>query len=169
MTPEPPWLLLDVGNTTIKWRLTNADCLLTPGGEVTDADALLRVVEEQPWSVVGLSSVAGEPAHNAVVKALSCRQAAPVRVAVSESSSMGVRNSYAVPEDMGVDRWLAMLAAHNLCEGPICVIDAGTAITLDLLAADGKHLGGYIFPGAELMCRALIRASTSSHPSSPSS
>ena len=38
-------------------------------------------------------------------------------MAVSESSSMGVRNSYAVPGEMGVDRWLAMLAAHRLHEG----------------------------------------------------
>ena len=158
MTPEPPWLLLDVGNTAIKWRLTHADCLLTPGGAVTDADALLRVIEDQSWSAVGISSVVEEPAHHAVVKALDFRQAAPVRVAVSESSSMGVRSSYAVPEEMGVDRWLAMLAAHCLHEGPVCVIDAGTAITLDLLTADGEHLGGYILPGAELMTRALTNA-----------
>ena len=90
MTPEPPWLLLDVGNTAIKWRLTQADCLLTPGGAVTDVEALLSVVENQPWSAVGISSVAGERTHQAVVEALGFRQAAPLRVAVSESSSMGV-------------------------------------------------------------------------------
>jgi type III pantothenate kinase len=158
MTPESPWLLLDVGNTAIKWRLTHADCLLTPGGAVTDVEALLPVVENQPWSAVGISSVAGEQTHQAVVEALGFRRAVPVRVAVSESSSMGVRNSYAVPGEMGVDRWLAMLAAHCLHEGPVCVIDAGTAITLDLLTADGAHLGGYILPGADLMNRALTNA-----------
>ena len=158
MTPEPPWLLLDVGNTAIKWRLTHADCLLTPGGAVTDVEALLRVVENQPWSAVGISSVTSERAHQAVVEALGFRQAAPLRVAVSESSSMGLRNSYAVPGEIGVDRWLAMLAAHCLHEGPVCVIDAGTAITLDLLTADGAHLGGYILPGAHLMSRALTNA-----------
>ena len=158
MTPDPPWLLLDVGNTAIKWRLTRADCLLTSGGAVAHTDALLRVVEDQPWSAVGISSVVAERAHQAVVEALGFRQAAPVKVAVSESSSMGVRNSYAVPEEMGVDRWLAMLAAHCLHEGPMCVIDAGTAITLDLLTTDGAHLGGYIFPGADLMSLALTNA-----------
>ena len=158
MTPASPWLLMDVGNTAIKWRLTHADCLLMPGGTVTDTDALLRVVEDQPWSAVGISSVAGEPAHQALVEALGFRQAAPLRIAVAESSSMGVRNSYAVPGEMGVDRWLAMLAAHCLHEGPVCVIDAGTAITLDLLTADGEHLGGYILPGADLMSRALTNA-----------
>ena len=158
MTPESPWLLLDVGNTAIKWRLTHADCLLTPGGAVADVEALLPVVENQPWSAVGISSVAGEQTHQAVVKGLGFRQAAPVRVAVSGSSSMGVRSSYAVPGEMGVDRWLAMLAAHCLHEGPVCVIDAGTAITLDLLTADGAHLGGYILPGADLMNRLLTNA-----------
>jgi type III pantothenate kinase len=158
MTPELPWLLLDVGNTAIKWRLTHADCLLTPGGAVTDVEALLPVIESQPWSAVGISSVAGERTHQSVVEALGFRQAAALRVAVSESSSMGVHNSYAAPGEMGVDRWLAMLAAHCLHEGPICVIDAGTAITLDLLTADGAHLGGYILPGADLMSRALTNA-----------
>ena len=88
MTPAPPWLLLDVGNTAIKWRLTRADCLLTPGGAVTDVEALLPVVENQPWSAVGISSVAGERAHQAVVEALGFRQAAPLRVAFSEASSV---------------------------------------------------------------------------------
>lgn len=158
MTPKSPWLLLDVGNTAIKWRLTHASGLLKQGGEAADAAALKTAIEELTWSAAGLSSVAGEPAQLAVVEALCSCQEAPISVAASEVSSMGVRNSYSVPEHMGVDRWLAMLAAHCLYDGPICVIDAGTAITLDLLAADGGHLGGYILPGADLMSRALTSA-----------
>ena len=56
---------------------------------------------------------------------------------------------------MGVDRWLAMLAANVHNEGALCVIDAGTAVTVDLVSAEGAHEGGYILPGADLMRRAL--------------
>ena len=59
MTPQPPWLLLDVGNTAIKWRLTQADCLLTPGGAVTDVEPLagkrlFRTPSYEPEFVNGL-------------------------------------------------------------------------------------------------------------------
>ena len=56
---------------------------------------------------------------------------------------------------MGVDRWLAMLAAHARNKGALCVIDAGTAVTVDLVSPEGVHEGGYILPGADLMRRAL--------------
>ena len=96
-----------------------ADRLLTPGGAVTDVEALLPVVENQPWSAVGISSVAGERHIRQWLRRwVSGKQA--LRVAVSESSSMGVRNSYAVPGEMGVDRWLAMLAAHACTRGRLC-------------------------------------------------
>ena len=64
-------------------------------------------------------------------------------------------NAYPKPQQLGVDRWLAMLAARAGNRGPVCVIDAGTAITIDLVSASGQHEGGYILPGVELMRRAL--------------
>ena len=57
---------------------------------------------------------------------------------------------------MGVDRWLAMLAARARHRGRICVVDVGSALTIDLVAADGAHEGGYIIPGPALMERALL-------------
>ena len=57
---------------------------------------------------------------------------------------------------MGVDRWLAMLGARRRCEGRLCVIDAGSATTIDLVDAAGQHEGGYIIPGPALMERALL-------------
>jgi type III pantothenate kinase len=57
---------------------------------------------------------------------------------------------------MGVDRWLALIGAHRLCAGAVLVVDAGTAITYDLLLASGRHLGGLILPGIEMMRGSLL-------------
>jgi type III pantothenate kinase len=57
---------------------------------------------------------------------------------------------------MGVDRWLAMLGARERERGKLCVIDAGSALTIDIVSAAGQHEGGYIIPGAALMERALL-------------
>jgi type III pantothenate kinase len=65
----------------------------------------------------------------------------------SEASCMGITNGYSQPERLGVDRWLALIAARQLVNGDCIVIDAGSAITVDLLSADGRHLGGAILPG----------------------
>ena len=66
---------------------------------------------------------------------------------VSVAKALGVTNGYRQPERLGVDRWMTLLAAREMLPGDCVVIDAGSAITLDLLRADGQHLGGAILPG----------------------
>ncbi len=66
---------------------------------------------------------------------------------VSESAALGVSNGYSDAGRLGDDRWMALLAAAEIADGDAIVIDAGSAITLDLLRADGRHLGGAILPG----------------------
>ena len=61
--------------------------------------------------------------------------------------ALGVENGYRQPERLGDDRWMALLGAADFCAADCLVIDAGSAITLDLLRADGHHLGGAILPG----------------------
>ena len=58
---------------------------------------------------------------------------------------------------LGVDRWLALVAAWNMVRQPAVVADLGTAATLDFVAGDGRHVGGYIVPGPGLMAKALAR------------
>ncbi|MEM7562711.1 MAG: type III pantothenate kinase [Pseudomonadota bacterium] len=65
----------------------------------------------------------------------------------SQASCLGVTSGYEHPEQLGVDRWMALLAAHRICQSDCMVIDAGSAITLDLLKSDGTHLGGAILAG----------------------
>lgn len=68
---------------------------------------------------------------------------------VSTPEALGVVNGYLDAERLGDDRWMALLAAAEIAAGDVIVIDAGSAITLDLLRADGRHLGGAILPGFE--------------------
>ena len=82
---------------------------------------------------------------------------APVRIAETEAAAAGVRNGYVEPRQLGVDRWLAMLAAFTRYRAAVCVVDAGTALTVDAVAPDGHHLGGMIVPGPVLMRTALVR------------
>ena len=66
---------------------------------------------------------------------------------VSVAKALGVTNGYQQPERLGDDRWMTLLAAREMLPGDCVLIDAGSAITLDLLRADGQHLGGAILPG----------------------
>jgi type III pantothenate kinase len=75
---------------------------------------------------------------------------------VSTTAAGGVRNAYPQPAKLGVDRWLAMIGAHALERGAVCIVSVGTAMTIDGLAADGRHLGGVIVPGPDLMVGSLL-------------
>jgi len=75
--------------------------------------------------------------------------------AVSEPACNGVVNGYQQPEKLGVDRWLAILAAKAKTPSACVVVDCGSAITVDLVTSQGEHLGGYIAAGLRLMREAL--------------
>ena len=85
------------------------------------------------------------------------RFGSPVLLARPVPLAAGLVNGYRDPSQLGVDRWLAMRAALTRQPGPWCVVDAGTATTIDLVAAGGQHLGGVIIPGPTLMGSALRR------------
>ena len=74
----------------------------------------------------------------------------------SQAVACGVRNAYIEPERLGIDRWLGVIAAHHIMKGDVVVVDAGTAIKVDMVNKDGIHLGGYIAPGLAMMEEALL-------------
>jgi type III pantothenate kinase len=150
-----PFLLLDVGNSAIKWRLGDAHGLRQDGGESDTIAALCTALADYGWCHVALASVASDEADSKLIDALQSLQETPVWRAVPQSACLGVTNSYADPHTMGVDRWVAMIGAWREFGGPLCVVDAGTAITVDVLDGDGQHQGGFILPGVDLMRRAL--------------
>jgi len=69
----------------------------------------------------------------------------------------GVTNGYGRPDQLGPDRWAALIGAWSILRGPCLVVTAGTATTVDVLRGDGRFVGGVILPGLDLMKRSLAR------------
>jgi type III pantothenate kinase len=153
-----PFLQLDVGNSSAKWRVLEADVVVSRGAftlaDEASREALLGSVE-QP-ATIQVSSVASEQAENELRRLLLSRWQIEPWFARTQAVTGGLSNSYEDPTRMGVDRWLAMLGARQRSTGRICVVDAGSALTIDLVDAGGQHEGGYIIPGPALMERALL-------------
>ena len=155
-------LLLDVGNTRLKWAMAESGTFGADGAIVHEgkpADALSRLeLDEEPESI-RVVSVAGPANELAINKICLARwQRAPVH-ARSEVERDGLRNGYAQPQRLGADRWIAMLAAWHLAgRGTFVVVDAGTALTVDVVDADGRHLGGIIAAGLQTSEKAVLGA-----------
>ena len=151
-------LQLDVGNSSAKWRLVAAGQVLHRGryahGDDAARQSMLRALADA--SQVWVSSVAGVEFERAFTSLINQHSGLQPWFARTSAQAAGLKNSYQDPSRMGVDRWLAMLGARRRCEGRLCVIDAGSATTIDLVDAAGQHEGGYIIPGPALMERALL-------------
>jgi type III pantothenate kinase len=155
-------LLADVGNSRIKWViLENGEFRLrgcSSHGETGWAELASRQWGGLPRPARALIvSVAGSDARAALTEWIAQTWAIEAEFAVSMPAGHGIRNSYAEPQRMGADRWVAMIAARALTRQSCYVVDCGTAVTIDALAADGRHLGGVIVPGMRLMREALYR------------
>lgn len=151
-------LELDAGNSRIKWRLLDASTTrITGEGAAPDPEALAIVLGElAPPRMVRMSSVRSEDVNIAIARFVEARWQLPVHQARVQASCAGVRNQYKDQGRLGVDRWLAMLAGFRRAQGACIVIDSGTAMTIDCVAADGLHEGGYITPGLRLMRDSLV-------------
>ncbi|MBZ4193302.1 MAG: type III pantothenate kinase [Candidatus Contendobacter sp.] len=155
-------LLADVGNSRIKWICCEQGAFQQRGqarhGKEGWAELATRLWQALPRPQrVLIVSVAGPAVQAALTQWIQQTWAINAEFAVSTATAFGIRNAYAEPERMGADRWVAMIAARTLT-GQLCyVVDCGTAVTIDALAADGRHLGGVILPGTRLMREALYR------------
>jgi type III pantothenate kinase len=155
-------LELDCGNTFIKWRLLGGDeSAVNVGGVVESDQALVSVVREQnvPLRACRLVSVRSDEETAQLIFQLEQAFAVECHAARSAVSLAGVRNGYEQYQRLGLDRWLAVVGAHQLSRKAALVIDLGTAVTSDFVAADGGHLGGFICPGVPLM-RTQLRTHT---------
>jgi type III pantothenate kinase len=155
-------LLVDVGNTRVKWTTCDAEGRLMPQRAAEHAGWTVHDWERALFAIPGIervmaASVAGAQTRHALVEAASRRGIADVHFATSVAAACGVRNAYRDPRLLGVDRWVAMIGAYHL-RGPraCCVVDVGTATTVDAVKANGAHLGGFIVPGPHLMVRSLL-------------
>ena len=149
---------IDIGNSFLKWRCRDGAVLVARGEVATQslAGSLFSELSGFALKKVRIGSVASADVDTEVARQLKDGFAIEPVFARTQAHGAGVVNSYAEPERMGVDRWLAMVAAYQVSGGACCVVDCGSAITVDWVSAQGVHQGGYIIPGLNLMQDALF-------------
>ena len=160
-------LLLDIGNSRLKWNTHDGLRLKKPTQSFDWHQTDPLNYFQQQWGelpvpdTVWVSSVAGKHMDKQLTQ--WCKLAGwPLEFAMTTEEFDGITNAYDNPTQLGVDRWMALIGAKELAQtltgqrlNDLCVIDCGTAITLDVLASDGRHLGGLIAPGLDLMRQSL--------------
>jgi type III pantothenate kinase len=153
-------LLIDAGNSRIKWARLKGGRL----GRVhaiewsaRNAGRAARAVLRGRYDKIVACSVAG-PGLELALRRAARRGGNPAPQFIrSTRRAAGVRNGYAQTWRLGADRWVAMLGGRALYPGrALCVVDVGTALTLDLLDARGRHCGGLLTPGPGLMVELLL-------------
>lgn len=154
-------LWLDIGNTRLKYWLTENDQVLEHGAELhlqSPADLLLGLVQHfKRLSIqqVGISSVLDKKNNDRIFKILK-RLNVPVIIAKVHAEYAGLSCGYDEPSQLGIDRWLQVLAVAKDPKQNYCVISCGTALTIDLVQGQ-THLGGFILPNLYLQRDSLIQ------------
>ncbi len=157
-------LLIDLGNSRGKWATWSGDLYSQQGavdrhaaeweGQLRRHFQALATPDQNLLASVADTEV-GATTRN-IIGSLWGRE--PVQL-LTRARQCGVHNAYSEPGQMGVDRWLAMLAAWNRFQCAVCVVDIGTAMTVDMVTAEGRHLGGLITPGSALS-ESVLHANT---------
>lgn len=156
-------LLIDIGNTRIKWATLNGGVLGVQSAASYAAwgrDEILNAILTQstPQQRVIVANVGGSRIGELLREAVRSVWSLEVEFVHSTSQAGDIRNAYPEPIKLGVDRWMAMIGARAMGrEAPICIVSVGTAMTIDALDGNGQHLGGVIVPGPDLMVTSLLR------------
>lgn len=156
-------LLIDAGNTRVKWALTASDQALpvweAEGSVAHDGlNGLASAWKSHDIQAVWISNVAGDALASQLTQILA--DAGLAGSALHWFASLpvcgGVRNGYREPAQLGCDRFAALIGArHHHPDRDLLVVNAGTATTVDALTADGQFIGGMILPGLGTMARSL--------------
>lgn len=156
-------LLVDIGNSRAKWSLWDGATHTRSGVFDVEPTLFPRMLDHE-WRGIAapervlVSSVAEQKIADGLYLWVQNKWKLHTEFAKSQKQAQGVTNSYVRADRLGVDRWLALIAARKqVPDAPVCVADCGTAVTIDVLDATGQHLGGLIIPGLMAMCGALAR------------
>ena len=146
-------LLLDAGNTRLKWAVVEDGKWLAQGSApYSDLSALTQVLEQHAACYVA-SVVRAQ--HEEQITALLAPYSISLVWLTTESTCADVSNTYLNPRQLGVDRWMGLLASRQRSHAATLVVSVGTAMTVDALSAEGEFLGGLIVPGVAMMQRSL--------------
>ncbi len=155
-------LLVDAGNSRLKCATLSA------AGELSTQAA--QAYAERPALAVFMDLIERYPTVTRItlvhvltqlfadsVQAVCAERGIALQIVRASAQAYGIQSGYQTPTRLGADRFVGLVAAHQLAKPQACiVIDCGTAVTLDALDAQGQHLGGVIFPGLQLSADALI-------------
>jgi len=154
-------LLVDIGNSSIKWAILEQDNLGVQKRLLSQGDNLEHILTKAwgdiPLSSIWISNVAAPQKAEILSHWLNTHCGLTPTFIKTSRYACGVKNGYKNPEQLGVDRWLALIGAYQLEKTALCVVDCGTAVTLDVLSANGYHQGGLIMPGVTTMHNALFK------------
>jgi type III pantothenate kinase len=154
-------LLLDMGNTRLKWALLRARKLgrMRAVRHAGDPAAVAAIVRNAPLALARIVAVnvAGPRFERALAAAARGRRGLRVEIVRSARSAGGVRNGYTDTWRLGADRWVSAVGAHALAgRRGVVLANAGTALTVDAVSAGGRHLGGVIVPGPAAMIETML-------------
>ncbi|HEX5421074.1 MAG TPA: type III pantothenate kinase [Gammaproteobacteria bacterium] len=161
-------VVVDIGNARIKWACVEGGRLFAAGHAVhagaldSALEAFAAALPASAGRIVA-ANVAGEDVASRLAALMLARRGLEPFFVRTAAETLGVRCGYRDPSRLGVDRWVALVAAHKLAAvpggepHPACVINAGTAITFDAVDAAGQHLGGLILAGPRIVADALDR------------
>ena len=153
-------LLIDQGNSYSKWCLCDKGIFSQyNAGSLTDLDEfisnLTNIIER-----AYIASVKNEQQIENLTKVINRHLVIDIQIATSKdeyclTENRILKNAYKIPEQLGIDRWLAMIAIWKETNRGFIVVDAGSALTLDVVDNSGQHLGGHIIPGLSMQKKSL--------------
>lgn len=173
--------MIDAGNSRLKWAISEDGRLSQHGSLRYDWTSLatqLRtafhnlLTQTGPLAGVTMCNVVGKKLATTLQDILNAiwdegltsgaeraKISVPLTIqnVIAQATAYGVRCAYENPAQLGADRWAALVAARHYVSGASCIIDCGTAMTVDVLTADGRHAGGIIIPGMEMMMSSLVK------------
>ena len=150
---------VDMGNTRIKWKMRGNAKIHNSSYEAFDYFGQLGGIER----ICICAVISNDRRKHIAEKITATTKIEPEFVCVQESYG-GVTCGYCEPKQMGADRWAAIHGAWHRFGGNTIIIDAGTAITLDYIAGDGSHQGGYIVPGIKMLRESLEQNTANVNP-----
>jgi len=154
-------LTIDIGNSSIKWAIWQDGQPILAEKDRYHKEAIQHAFDEifsgaPKQEKVWVACVASSDVEKALTAWMQRQWSIDPVFLASQNEFGGVLNAYPNPSELGTDRWAALLGARSLYKTPVCIVDIGTAVTVDLMDVEGIHRGGRIMPGINMMRTSLL-------------
>jgi type III pantothenate kinase len=153
-------LLVDIGNSRVKWATLDKEGL-SPSQSFPRSKTGIKASLNKAWKsltdieAIYVANVGGDKLSEQLSEWSEKAWQLTPKTIKSEQKRFGVSNAYEEAEKLGIDRWLSLIAARQHARQAQCIIDCGTAMTIDIVTKTGQHQGGMILPGLSLMRSSL--------------